>query len=244
MLLQSHVPGYIIILPSLPASLSNAGGIVVDMRARGGIQVSFAWTKAAKKASTIRKKQPQDLTSLLSSKSKAGKVYALRLRMRKYHPWYGTSQVDPPYNSIGGLRETSPGYFTWTDTSNEYASFLVVLPYSTKEMKLVRSSSSSEPEIPAAGTSSQNGGVWRTMKATAKDANSQCARIITDPATISAISWSRQPYHAPMPSASSEPQYSEIYVQIRSYPCELLLCWDFAKLGLSDADCNSVFLSS
>lgn len=53
LLVQSHVPGHLLLLPALPAALSEAGH-ARGLRARGDIEVALAWREAAASAAVLR----------------------------------------------------------------------------------------------------------------------------------------------------------------------------------------------
>jgi hypothetical protein len=42
-LVQSHVPGHVVLLPALPGPMAAIGGAVRGLRARGDVDVSVAW---------------------------------------------------------------------------------------------------------------------------------------------------------------------------------------------------------
>lgn len=62
MLLQSHVPRHLLLLPALPAALAE-GGSVKGLRARGDVEVSIRWA--------------------------AGQVTAASILLHSAHPWLG-----------------------------------------------------------------------------------------------------------------------------------------------------------
>lgn len=134
MCVQSHVPGYISLLPAIPPSWVSSGGYVRGLKARGRVQVSIGW-------------QPDRNSASVSSSSSSGPAHLLLDRLlvvvEKPHPWYAPSVVnsadlyarfpaslraggsggardlsssDPVGNGQvrGGLEESSPGYFRWT----------------------------------------------------------------------------------------------------------------------------------
>jgi hypothetical protein len=63
MLVQSHLPGHLLLLPALPAALKSSGR-VIGMRTRGGGSVSFLWSDGRITAAKVHFQKPrrEDMT--------------------------------------------------------------------------------------------------------------------------------------------------------------------------------------
>eukprot|EP01035_Chromulina_nebulosa_P019122 gene19122-24958_t len=100
MLIHSHIPGVVNILPAVSTSLSNFGGRIQGFVARGGIEISMSWTGAKKFKPTI-----DSSDTLTYYSGNGGKVFGLSLYLSSYHPWYG---YNPNEKSVSSMIETSP----------------------------------------------------------------------------------------------------------------------------------------
>lgn len=82
MLMQSHVPGTIHLLPSLPQAWLNREGTVKRMRIRGDAQVSIYW--------------------------KQGKVVVATITFANLHPWWAGTEMDRERDGFYVFASTKP----------------------------------------------------------------------------------------------------------------------------------------
>ncbi len=115
MLLQSHIPGHLVLLPAIPTQLIETGGYIKGIRARGLITVTMSWSS--------------------STDPNIPKVRSLLLSVENPHPWnsYNPTRIHNDQSNIplpslynesqgiggndqtfGGLKEHQLGYFHWT----------------------------------------------------------------------------------------------------------------------------------
>eukprot|EP01042_Synura_sphagnicola_P035441 gene35441-45391_t len=89
MIVQSHVPGHVDLIPALSDELRGSGR-ATGLGSRGSTQVSLSW--------------------------ESGKVFVTTLLFISPHPWYspgvGSSASDSS-RIVEGIRESQPGYFEW-----------------------------------------------------------------------------------------------------------------------------------
>ena len=105
-LLQSHVPGHLVLLPSLPYAMALEGGSVEGLRARGNAVVSISW------APLNRLKDPplQSSKNITKMRGSVGQVQRATVLFRAPHPWFDTP--DKHTDSKGSFVEDIPGFFT------------------------------------------------------------------------------------------------------------------------------------
>ena len=150
MLLQSHVPGHLLLLPAIPAQLIAVGGYIKGIRARGLTTVTMSWGS--------------------SSDPNVPEIKSLVLHVANPHPWnsynpghFHNDQSNIPLPSIyneshdtstsdqtfGGLKEHQLGYFRWTKAAlgnTKITEIIVTYPLKDPQhhLRLVLSSTSSD----------------------------------------------------------------------------------------------------
>jgi hypothetical protein len=67
MLIQSHIPGVLFLLPSLPLELSHSG-LIRNWLTRGGARVSMRWRR--------------------------GSILSARIRFHERHPWFSIAPIE------------------------------------------------------------------------------------------------------------------------------------------------------
>jgi hypothetical protein len=95
-LLQTHVPGHMVLLPALPGPMARSGGHVKGLRGRGDVEVDISWM-----GKNNGKK---------NRKSGNGYVQTASIQFRHPHPWYSAGERP---GGTGGMIENSAGFFSW-----------------------------------------------------------------------------------------------------------------------------------
>lgn len=83
LLVHSHVPGTIALLPSLPSAFAAQPGHVYGLQARGDVLVSLEWAIG-------------------------GSLVAAQLVFQSAHPWQVALEAHPQYSSRGGFYHSAP----------------------------------------------------------------------------------------------------------------------------------------
>lgn len=102
-LLQSHVPGHLVLLPSLPHAMAVEGGSVEGLRARGNAVVSISWTP-------FNRFPSQSSNQNTRIRGSVGQVQRATVLFRAPHPWF--SSHDQQSGRKESLIEDLPGFFT------------------------------------------------------------------------------------------------------------------------------------
>jgi hypothetical protein len=105
-LLQSHVPGHLVLLPSLPYAMALEGGSVEGLRARGNAVVFISWAPS-NRSNNLPLQSSRNTTKMRGS---VGQVQRATVLFRAPHPWFDTP--DKHKDSKGSLVEDIPGFFT------------------------------------------------------------------------------------------------------------------------------------
>ena len=105
-LLQSHVPGHLVLLPSLPYAMALEGGSVEGLRARGNAVVSISWAPFNR----LKDLPIQSSKNITKMRVSVGQVQRATVLFRAPHPWFGTP--DKHTDSKGSFVEDIPGFFT------------------------------------------------------------------------------------------------------------------------------------
>ena len=106
---------------------------------RGDLVVSIAWTGR----SFVKGKESEMKTAQVDSaliNGNGGKVFAVRVLAQSYHPWNALHPSDDGGFHVGGMKETTSGYFQWhsTNQSNVEAEYVVIdYPHSTRGLDLI-----------------------------------------------------------------------------------------------------------
>lgn len=108
-LLQSHVPGHLVLLPSLPHAMAVEGGSVEGLRARGNAVVSISWTP-------FNRFQSQSSNQNTRIRGSLGQVQRATVLFRAPHPWF--SSYDQQSGRKESLIEDLPGFFTLLEDRN------------------------------------------------------------------------------------------------------------------------------
>ena len=173
MCVQSHVAGYISVLPALPPSWVASGGFVKGLKARGAVQVSVGWTHVASR--------PAELL-----------VDRLVLVVERPHAWFapstlgdagehapipaalhvGGAVVSSRGINRGGLEESNPGYFRWSAG---------VLGQKSSEITLIYPLHSPESALVLQTTSAKCGTVVSSQHDTARSAMSVTVSVVSFP---------------------------------------------------------------
>jgi hypothetical protein len=105
-LLQSHVPGHLVLLPSLPYAMALEGGSVEGLRARGNALVSISWAPSNR----LKDFPLQSSKNITKMRGSVGQVQRATVLFRAPHPWFDTP--DKHTDSKGSFVEDIPGFFT------------------------------------------------------------------------------------------------------------------------------------
>ena len=151
-LLQSHVPGHLVLLPSLPQVMASQGGSIEGLRARGNAVVSVSWMPVKKVKDS---KSPTNSNSTRNStRNRGGKghVHKATILFRAPHPWFNRGGSGPKVGT-GPIVEDLPGFFSFSKTrtgggsglgdgpwtGTHISEVIVVYPESRRPLRLVGS---------------------------------------------------------------------------------------------------------
>jgi hypothetical protein len=113
LIVQSHIPGIVSILPALPPILRVAGGTVDGMAARGNVLVSVSWMGCG------------DVCDL-HNRGGVGTVTSLRVTSLKPNPMYAKSpDLQPIKDAAGAIKSTGGHHHRITNITEEISQKLL-----------------------------------------------------------------------------------------------------------------------
>jgi hypothetical protein len=147
-LLQSHVPGHLVLLPSLPQVMASQGGSIAGLRARGNAVVSVSWMPL--------KKVKDSKAPINGTRNRGGKghVHKATILFRAPHPWFNSGVSGPNGgNSNGPIVEDQQGFFSFSKagtgggsgpgdgswTEGHISEVIIVYPESKRPLRLAGS---------------------------------------------------------------------------------------------------------
>lgn len=141
-LLQSHVPGHLVLLPSLSQVMASQGGSIEGLRARGNAIVSISWMPL--------KRVKDSIAPVNSTRNRGGKglVHKATILFRAPHPWFKGGGPGPNGgNSNSPIVEDLPGFFSFSKASHgdgpwtrgPISEVIIVYPESKRPLRLAGS---------------------------------------------------------------------------------------------------------
>jgi hypothetical protein len=147
-LLQSHVPGHLVLLPSLPHVMASQGGSIEGLRARGNAVVSVSWMPL--------KKVKDSKAAVNGTRNRGGKglVHKATILFRAPHPWFNRGGSGHNGGNIHSLIvEDQPGFFSFSKagtgsgsgpgdrswTEGQISEVIIVYPESKRPLRLAGS---------------------------------------------------------------------------------------------------------
>ena len=145
-LLQSHVPGHLVLLPSLAHAMAVQGGSVEGLRARGNAIVSISWHGSRKVKDT------KSASSGGGNRTRGGSgcVHKATITFQSQHIWF--SPPDSGSGGEGSIIEDRAGFFSFRSAGkgkrveenaagirHPAAQVIIVYPAGKRQLRLISS---------------------------------------------------------------------------------------------------------
>ena len=252
---QSHIPGILLLLPSLPQPYIQAGGRILSFRARGDVEVSMSWTGRSIDEGITSK--PYVNNDWMIHAGYGGKVLGLKLHFKQYHPWYNykydidenilskaTKVITKTY---GGMFESQRGYFQCkTNNNNENNTSNDKLNHKTlKSLKLMKS-------IVYISYPNSKSKLRLIISKNINNNNESCANDLTNNIYMLNNIYMGVEYHNSndkINDSNSDSNSSDIknnskrnsksisfIIEILSFPCKILFCKNSKKSNLDETE--------